>query len=195
MQNFKIEDKKTGKEYWISRSLAVLGIVIVEEEPNGPRDEFVTSKPGTFYWRHNPEYTRKRYILINKRGAGTPNYQHCWNIPCGYLDFDETTREATSREVLEECGIYIAPTQWRLYEINDVVEDGDQKQNVTIRYMVNLTMAEYKEAEGKGAKMKHGGEYNEVEGVELMEINEKNINKKDWAFNHKELVTKFFVNF
>ena len=63
MNNFPVI--KDGKEYWISRSIAVACFVykIVNDEI---------------------------YVLANKRGSGTPDFQGYWYCPCGYLDYDET---------------------------------------------------------------------------------------------------------
>ena len=63
MKNFPVN--VDGKEYWISRSNAVVGIV--------------------FKWE-NGQY----HILANKRGKGCPDYVGKWNIPCGYVDYNES---------------------------------------------------------------------------------------------------------
>ena len=64
MKNFSIIDSKTGREYWISRSVAVIVIL------------FAYDLKG------------KQYVLTVKRGKGTPDPEyvgvHC--LPCGYLD-------------------------------------------------------------------------------------------------------------
>ena len=79
MKNFPLLDEN-GKEWWISRSIAVTGCVFT----------FLNGK-----W----------CVLANKRGEGTPDFQGMWNMPCGYLDFNETTAEAVIREVYEETGV------------------------------------------------------------------------------------------
>ena len=71
-----------GKEIWLSRAVAVVATVAVFFE-------------------------NEMYILLNKRGTGTPDFQGYWNLPCGYLDYNETTGEAPLREVWEECGVDI----------------------------------------------------------------------------------------
>jgi 8-oxo-dGTP pyrophosphatase MutT (NUDIX family) len=69
-----------GRQIWVSRSVAVaVSIILVCE--------------------------RSPYILVNQRGPGVPDFQGYWNLPCGYLDYDETTSEAAVREVWEECGV------------------------------------------------------------------------------------------
>lgn len=168
MRNFQVIDKETGKEYWISRAIAVCGIVVVNMDDN------------------------KNYLFVNKRGKGTPNFQGCWNLPCGYLDWDETTKQAVSREVEEECHISIPPTFWELFGINDNPSEGNQ--NVTLRYFTFLTEDEYRNFskeyyEKRENNLISKGEIDEVDVIELMPLNLEEINKKNWAFNHKELIT------
>lgn len=153
MKNFKVTSKEDNKEYWISRSVAVTAIVIYINE-----------------FGH-------RFILANKRGPGCPDYIGYWNLPCGYLDYDESTRQAASREVLEETGYIIDPSDFTLYGIQDIPHDG--KQNVTIRYKVILT-------EKPRLTKAIGGEKDEVDEVKWIPLNE--IYNYDWAFDHKEII-------
>ena len=216
MNNFEVEDKLTGNKYWISRSIAVLAIVEVSDNPNGSKyrimenendlreNEMLYSETKSIstdsdtgmsvsYMAENLNYVHKTYILVNKRGSGTPNYQGCWNIPCGYLDFDERLADCATREVMEECNVFIPSNNWSvLLPIDDYYTVGDTKQNVTIRFETNLTMEEYKEAvaRGKVYKDQYCGEDNEVDDVELMELTKENIDSKTWAFNHKALLER-----
>ena len=61
MKNFKITAVEDGKEYWISRSVAVSVFLFVKDKD-------------------------KLYVLANKRGPGAADFQGLWNCPCGYLD-------------------------------------------------------------------------------------------------------------
>jgi 8-oxo-dGTP pyrophosphatase MutT (NUDIX family) len=89
-----IEYKIGDKSVWASRSVAVNGVIIVS-------DKDLTSEP---------------FVLISKRGKGAADYQGYWNIPAGYLDYDETTSEAMVREVWEETNI-------NLYSILNMKKD------------------------------------------------------------------------
>ena len=157
MKNFQIEDKVSGKKYWISRAIAVCGIVIVNDG-------------------------KQRYVLVNKRGEGVPNYKGCWNLICGYLDWDETLKEAVSREVLEETKVAIPPRLWNMVYLADN-PNKDENQNVTIRYEVAITMEQFNRFSeiGKKRQEANGGEENEVADIWLMPLNKESIDSVEWS--------------
>lgn len=163
MKNFKFEYK--GVECWYSRSIAVLAIVTCKDIDGNT------------------------YVLANKRGDGTPDYQGMWNMPCGYLDFNESCEDAVIREVLEETGLEIKDRKAiKLYMINDDPNDPKNlRQNVTIRYRVD-----YREhiIENTNLHTKFSEE-NEVSNVKWIKL--KNLMDYDWAFNHKELLKELFL--
>lgn len=104
-----------GREVWLSRSVAVTACILLLCE-----DEV--------------------YILINKRGVGLPDFPGFWNLPCGYLDYDENTMDAARREVWEECGVDVDPLLEKcLLNYFDTVWDINstprgEKQNVSIHH-------------------------------------------------------------
>lgn len=112
MKNYQIKGED-GKMYWISRSVAVLAIVL------GDLDTV-------------PK------VLVNKRGIGVPNEQGKWNIVCGYLDFDETVYEAAAREVEEECGLKIAQQDFGLMSVLHPITN-NPNQNVVISVVAWLS--------------------------------------------------------
>jgi 8-oxo-dGTP pyrophosphatase MutT (NUDIX family) len=73
-----------GETVWISRSVALVGQVCV----------------------YNTVH-QQWYVLLVKRGSGTPDFQGFWCLPCGYLDWDETLTDGFLREVFEETGLYL----------------------------------------------------------------------------------------
>lgn len=152
MNNFSVI--KDGKEYWISRSVAVVGFVfkIINDDI---------------------------HILANKRGPGTPDFQGCWNCPCGYLDWNETLEQAVIREIREECGIIIKNP--RCIGIDSNPESN--RQNVTVRYISLYDNTEE-------TLESDGGEENEVEDIKW--INIKDVDDYQWAFNHGELIKEIF---
>lgn len=80
MNNFPVN--VDGKEYWISRSVAVA--INVYTEIDG-----------------------KVCVLANKRGHGLPNHVGQWNCISGYIDYNETLVDACKREVFEETNVVL----------------------------------------------------------------------------------------
>ena len=170
MENFQVTAVEDGKKYWISRSMATRSELIVHDD-------------------------NKIYILINKRGEGTPDFQHCWNIPCGYLEYDVTCAENATKELLEETGVFVPDIMWEFLGIEDDPQRGN-KQNVTAVYQLHLHMSVYEKYKAIGENMNiDGGEVNEVDDVELMELTEENIENHQWAFDHKERVKSLLKQF
>lgn len=170
MKNFQVTAKEDGKKYWISRAMATRSEVIVQDND-------------------------QLYLLINKRGPGTPDFQGCWNITCGYLEYDVTLEENASKELLEETSVYIQSSKWKLQHIESDPERGN-RQNVTAVYRVVLTMDEFNQSKALGYTLSiEGGEENEVSSVWLMPLTMENINSIEWAFNHKETAIKILQQY
>lgn len=160
MKNFPIIDKETGREYWISRSVAVLGVVKAIDR-NG-----------------------NKYVLAEQRGTGTPDpeYVGYWCLPCGYVDYNETCKQAIAREVKEETGISIHPENFKLIEINDNPFE-DKRQNITFRFRTEL--------EGYINDFELTDKFSEInEVMNIKWIDLREINNYKWAFNHKILIKK-----
>ena len=162
MKNFPIIDKETGREYWISRSVAVLVALYAKD------------------------YVGEEYILVVQRGKGTPDPEYVgkYCMPCGYLDFDETCKGAAARELKEETGLTIPIEDFKLASINDNPEE-DKRQNVTLRYVVKSNV--FKEDLEKLFTTKNS-EKDEVSSIRF--INLKDIELYEWAFNHEKLCQK-----
>ena len=163
MKNFSIIDSKTGREYWISRSVAVI-IILFAYDLNG-----------------------KQYVLTVKRGKGTPDPEyvgiHC--LPCGYLDFDETTQEAAARELFEETGVKVNPDDLKLLSINDNPSD-DKRQNITFRYFIEI-----KGIPIEGINQILTNEFSEKDEVDFAEfIPVVNIDDYKWAFNQDKIINQ-----
>lgn len=165
MKNFPIYDKCEDRTFWVSRSIAVLGCVFT----------FINGK-----W----------CVLANKRGKGTPDFQGMWNMPCGYLDFDETILQAVVREVYEETGLKINPEFMHFWKFNDSPDSN--MQNVTFRYftIININNPDYT---GIGTNNNRGGEENEVEDVKWISLD--SIDNYEWAFNHNEIIKELSSGF
>lgn len=74
----------------------------------------------------------KWYILCNRRGQRTSECKLQWNLPSGYLDWDEDGPEAAIRETFEECGLKI-PYPW-VMEAEHSTSPNENRQNIIFRY-------------------------------------------------------------
>ena len=171
---YKITDPnhpKCGTTLWSGRYCAVTGIVIKKvKNENTIRTLMQTGKPEFDY-----------YVLANLRGPGTPDYQGYWNMPCGFLESNETGEEGVCREMFEECGYKILPRQMELFDV-ETDPRYCNNGNVTIRYSNVEFCTELPELKYTNIN----GEDGEVESVKW--INVRDINKYKWAFNHKKLI-------
>ena len=165
MKNFPIIDKETEREYWISRSIAVVAFIFAKDY-----------------------FGVEDYVLAVQRGTGTPDpeYVGTYCVPCGYLDFDETLVQAAAREVKEETGLTIPTNEFKLVSINDD-PNSDKRQNVTFRYVVNSNIPV--EDLSKLFTTKNSEE-NEVSDVKFIKI--EGLNWFKWAFNHEELIKEIY---
>lgn len=75
-------------------------------------------------------------VLCNRRGIGKKDGGGLWNIPSGYLDWDETAEQCAVREVYEECGIKIPIDKLTLTEVS--TDPKNNKQNVLFRFFIFL---------------------------------------------------------
>lgn len=162
--SYKITDPnhpKCGTTLWSGRYCAVTGIVIKQMQTSDGRYNY--------------------YVLANLRGPGTPDYQGYWNLPCGFLEANETGEEGVCREIFEECGYKILPGQMQLFDVETDPRTCNNG-NVTIRYS-NL------EYVSKLPELKYtniNGEEGEVDSVKWINVNE--LNDYKWAFHHKKLI-------
>lgn len=164
--SYKITDPnhpKCGKTLWSGRYCAVTGIVIAKMLNNNGTNDY--------------------YVLANLRGPGTPDYQGYWNLPCGFLEANETGEEGVCREIFEECGLKVEPNKMQLFNVETDPRTCNNG-NVTIRYWniqpyIELPKLNY---------ININGEEGEVESVKW--INCKDINNYKWAFNHYNLIVE-----
>ena len=159
MKNYCIIDNE-GREHWISRSIAVVVFLFAKD------------------------IYGDLYILAEQRGKGTPDPEYVgkYCVPCGYLDYDETIVQAAQRELMEETGLNLPTSDFKLLNFNDIPES-DKRQNVTFRYIVNSNVPI--EDLSKLFTTKNS-EKNEVESIKFISLT--NIDNYEWAFNHQELI-------
>lgn len=151
-----------GRKFFISRSVAVIATVICHHK-------------------------QLPYVLVNQRSKECPDHAGKWNMPCGYLDWNENGGDAARREVYEECGLDIlklydaAPRTldagmlrnepWRV--INEPQDDAHQ--NVLFYYAFRFVGDELPELGG-------GSHAHEVMDVQWMPVAEAL--KLPMAFDH-----------
>jgi 8-oxo-dGTP pyrophosphatase MutT (NUDIX family) len=154
---------------WESRSVAVVAAIVVHCE-------------GEFY------------ILAGKRGTGSDNIGK-WNIPCGYIDYDESGTEALFREVYEETGLDLEQYVGTFSLVVNNLEHpwfvntnpNENRQNISLRYGCVLHLNELPILSSENS------EPNEVE--ELQWIHEDEIEDYDSAFNHNEVIKTYLNSF
>lgn len=175
----------------------------------------VRTKP-TFDNKHNTEYETKDgikwdsracavvahvwfikngepFVLVGKRGNVT-DHSGKWNIPCGYLDWNENLESAMKREVWEETGlnlddffgpkIYSKMTQpWMVYS-----EPTENRENVAMHMGVVVDMVDNELPELSLDYM----EDEESTGAYWMHYDSAlQIPAEEWAFNHRTRLQQF----
>lgn len=128
----------------------------------------------------------KWYVLANQRGAGTPDYQGWWNLPCGYLDYNEDTIDGARREVYEETGIKLKRSQMKA--MGETSDPRQNRQNVCYRFaaFINGAPEDYPFS-------KDNMEANEVGGIKWVPVEQ--INSVQWAFGHNRILQEFLDKF
>jgi ADP-ribose pyrophosphatase YjhB (NUDIX family) len=133
----------------------------------------------------------KSFILLGKRGVGCPDEVGKWNLPCGYLDWDETLSEAAVREVFEETGVNLTAIPeasivlqhmqqpWR---VNSGYRPGS-KQNVSHHFYTIFDAAELP------ATSTEFCEPDEIAELQWREIT--NLDGLDYAFGHEGIMREF----
>ena len=160
MNNFPVQ--VDGKEYWVSRSVAVAVSIYT----------FIGGK---------------LCILANKRGTGLPG-QHFsnpgkWNVVSGFIDYNETLKEACIREVHEETGLDISNVELRRMMIDDSPKRSGQV--ILFRYI-----GFYYNLDKKITLTNKYAEPKEVDDVKFIPIDE--LDNYDWTSeNHKEKIKEY----
>lgn len=160
MNNFPV--KVDGKEYWISRSVAVAVSIYT----------FIDGK---------------LCILANKRGTGLPGQNFSnpgkWNVVSGFIDYNETLKEACIREVHEETGLDISKVELRRMMIDDSPKRSGQV--ILFRYI-----GFYYNLDKKITLTNKYAEPKEVDDVKFIPVDE--LDNYDWTSeNHKEKIKEY----
>lgn len=160
---------------WESRSVAITCLIMVREEMTG-----------------------NLYVLISKRGKGTPDFQGYWNLVCGYLDWDENATQACFREVWEETnidlgGIIRSGTTLLVEKLSQPYfvqsEPTSNRQNVTLRHGVCLSVENMEKFKTNNPCSNINSEPNEVD--DYVWINIDDVDQYKFAFNHNDIIIDF----
>ncbi len=83
-------------------------------------------------------------VLLIERGADP--YKGCWAFPGGFIEMDETTIEAASRELQEETGLVIPAGSGHLKELGcySAVDRDPRGRVITIAYYAVIDKVEVK---------------------------------------------------
>lgn len=124
-------------------------------------------------------------VLASERGLEAADFRGMWNCPCGYLDYDETTKECAVRECFEETGVQIPIDSLVFinYEDDPVTAN---RQNVTFRFGAKIE--DHITTDFKFSKEKNeGAEVGEIKWIKI-----EDIDNYEWAFNHKNRIIEIF---
>lgn len=124
------------------------------------------------------------YILANKRGPKIPD-AGLWDLPGGYINYDETLKEACVREVAEETGVKLFPYDLEFYVYLDDPKHNEE-QTVVMTYYTIKQLKTLDEID-LTTKYSEDGEVEEVKFIPCTEINDY-----DWVYSHKDLIQQLF---
>lgn len=132
-------------------------------------------------------------VLIEKRGKGAGSCPGRNCVPCGYLDYDETLKEAAVREVHEETGMAIDKERLEFQFINSRPEGETQELSIHYVYFAN-------EDEDFDISKAKGGEKDEISDVGWLDIGSVDGNTVDvdlyailamnFCFGHDKLIVQ-----
>lgn len=168
----QITDEDGTRTVWESRSVAVNGVIIITTKYLGP------------------------HVLVSKRGKNAADFFGFLNVVAGYLDWDETGKEAFFRETWEECGLDLE----KLMRENEVLhvhindpwqvktDPSANRQNVSLRYGLSIFCSN-EDDKLPALSLENNEVEDEVESCWWMPIDE--IDNYKWAFKHDQVIKDF----
>jgi 8-oxo-dGTP pyrophosphatase MutT (NUDIX family) len=165
-KEYKVKDGEHEKTIFHVRSTAVVAVLIAK-------------------------YKNEFYTLVNKRGPGCPDNIDKWCCTCGYLDWDETLKEAVVREVWEESGVDVDNILLHYDILKDDLDTpffindktSENRQNISLSFGLLFECDELPETTNKY------NEPGETSDIQWIKINE--LDKYDFAYNHNERILMY----
>jgi len=111
MQNFQFEHD--GKTLWFSRSLACAMLCYAFDSRG------------------------RLCVLVNQRGDENEFFPGMWNVPGGFIDFNETAKACAIRETYEETGVSLFSGEVEFFDLN--TEPGNGRQTMIARFCCLLS--------------------------------------------------------
>ena len=166
MNNFSFE--YNGKTYWYSRSVACSMYLFVYEK-----------------------ISHTWYILVSRRGPGCPSNIGKWNVPGGYLDFNETLEGAAKRECWEETGIKI---EGEVKLANISTNPHSKAQNVVCSFYKTIEVNNISDLTWRFSNIHN--EQNEVSDIKLWKVSLffdfPDRMTDTFAFGHDKMIREIF---
>jgi len=140
-------------------------------------------------------------VLVTKRSMKMMDEKGKFGVPCGYLDYDETTHDAMIREVYEETSLYLPEYKdYIIFDNNKIpfaIHDRptDNRQNVSLLFVTVLDFHENMEKFPIDVEKYHDHESELVKWMPLWDFYNKFDVEYEWAFKHNETIKdaiKFF---
>lgn len=112
---------------------------------------------------------QQEYILIQRKN---PPYQNQWALPGGFIEYGETTEEATIREAKEETGLNITLT--KLIGVYSKPNRDPRGHTISIAYLARTNNMDLLKADSDAQKAKTFT----IEEIKNMEL----------AFDHNQII-------
>lgn len=151
----KLVKVESGRHHWVSRSVAVVAVV---------------------FWKNK--------TLIIKRGPSV-SATNKWCVPCGYLDWDESTSDCAIREIYEESGIHLKEYKFTgLDAPYEVVSDPtiNRKQDIAFHYKVVIN--------SDTEPIIDMNVVDKLETLDVKWIDIADVSSYNFAFNHDSRILK-----
>jgi 8-oxo-dGTP pyrophosphatase MutT (NUDIX family) len=156
--------QQDGRDYWISRSVAVVGVVCVIKN-------------------------RNPFFLVEKRSQNM-DAPGLWCVPSGYIDWNENGVECFKREVYEETTLDVDNLDsFFVYMDNQPffvkTDPGENRQNIVLNYSLAI-LDNYKLK--KVLKTKN----DEIDELRIISLDD--LDQYQWAFEHDKRIREAFAH-